>query len=182
MKLFSTERTDVYLLTEDLAEKFQHFLVTNKAKLAPFEPLRDDQYFILKSISERIKSSLKEFNERKSLMMVFTLKGEEKIVGNINFTNFIYGVFQACYLGFSIDDAHQGKGLMHESLKMAIKYVHEKYEIHRIMANHLPDNSRSSKTLESLGFKNEGYANSYLKINGIWQDHVLNSLILPESP
>ncbi len=58
-------------------------------------------------------------------MMVFTLKGEEKIVGNINFTNFIYGVFQACYLGFSIDDAHQGKGLMHEALKIAIKYVHE---------------------------------------------------------
>ncbi len=55
MKLFSTERTDVYLLTEDLAEKFQHFLVTNKAKLAPFEPLRDDQYFILKTSRNELR-------------------------------------------------------------------------------------------------------------------------------
>lgn len=180
MKLFSTERTDVYLLTEDLAEKFQHFLVTNKAKFAPFEPLRDEQYFILKNVTDRIKNSLNDFNERKSVMMVFTVKGEEEIVGSINFTNFVYGVFQACYLGFSIDHTHQGKGLMHESLRMAIEYVHEKYGLHRIMANHLPDNLRSSKTLESLGFIKEGYAESYLKINGTWQDHVLNSLILPE--
>ncbi|GAB2951080.1 hypothetical protein GCM10011328_17830 [Hafnia psychrotolerans] len=69
---------------------------------------------------------------------------------------------------------------MYESLKAAIQYVHEKYDLHRIMANHLPDNTRSSKTLESLGFMKEGYAKSYLKINGIWQDHVLNSIIFPD--
>ncbi|ALR76507.1 GNAT family N-acetyltransferase [[Enterobacter] lignolyticus] len=180
MRLFSTERTDVYLLTEDFAEEFQQYLVANKDYLAPFEPLRDKQYFILNNISERIKKSVSEFHEGKNLLIVFTIKEEREIIGSINFTNFVYGVFQACYLGFSIDHAHQGKGLMHEVLNMAIEYVHEKYELHRVMANHLPDNLRSRKTLESLGFIKEGYAKSYLKINGVWQDHVLNSLILPE--
>jgi len=45
------------------------------------------------------------------------------------------------------------------------------------MANHLPDNLRSSNTLKKSGFKKEGYAQSYLKINGEWQDHILNSLV-----
>lgn len=110
--------------------------------------------------------------------MVFTLKGENEIIGSINFTNFIFGVFQAFYLGFSVDHAYQGKGLMHETLWESISYVHEKYEFHRIMANHLPDNVRSRNALEGLGLVKEGYAQSYLKINGVWQYHVLNSLVL----
>lgn len=179
MTLFSTERTDVHLLVTDLAEAFQHYLLNNRSHLAPFEPLRNDDYFKLENISSRIINSLNDYEHNKCLNLVFTLKNESKIIGSINFTNFIFGVFEACYLGFSLDHAYQGKGLMHEALTKSISYVHEKYGMHRIMANHLPDNMRSSKTLESLGFVKEGYAQSYLKINGVWQDHVLNSLVFP---
>jgi ribosomal-protein-alanine N-acetyltransferase len=177
MKLFSTERTDVYLLSTDLAEAFQHYLLNNRFHLAPFEPLRNEDYFKFGNISDRIVNSLNDYENRKCLNLVFTLKNESKIIGSINFTNFIFGVFEACYLGFSLDHAHQGKGLMYESLNKSISYVREEYGMHRIMANYLPGNIRSSKTLESLGFVKEGYAQSYLKINGIWQDHVLNSLV-----
>jgi len=31
--------------------------------------------------------------------------------------------------------------------------------------------------LDKLGFKREGFAEKYLKINGIWEDHVLTSKI-----
>jgi len=109
-----------------------------------------------------------------------TLKNEDRIIASINFTNFIFGVFQACYLGFSLDHDCQGRGLMHESLEGSLRYVRENYGMHRIMANHLPDNERSSNTLRRLGFVKEGYAESYLKINGAWQDHVLNSYVFPE--
>ncbi len=180
MKLFSTARTDVLLLTTDLADNLQLFLLENRAYFAPFEPLRNEDYFTLNSITQRIESAQSDYDARKCLQLVFTLKDEHKIVGSINFTNFIFGVFQACYLGFSLDPAYQGKGLMHEALKASLNYVQANYGFHRIMANHLPDNARSSKTLARLGFVKEGYAHSYLKINGVWQDHVLNSLILPE--
>lgn len=180
MKLFSTERTDVYLLTLDHSVNFQRYLLDNRANFAPFEPLRNEEYFTINSVAERISNALLDYEERKCILMVFTLKDDNKIIGSINFTNFIFGVFQACYLGFSIDQDYQGKGLMHEALKESITYVHDKYKIHRIMANHLSENLRSNKTLSSLGFVKEGYAQSYLKINGVWQDHILNSLILPE--
>lgn len=177
MKLFSTERTDVHLLVDEYAKNLQLYLVNNRAHLAPYEPLRDDEYFALENIQNRIINSLNDYQQKRSLLLVVTLKNDQKIIGSINFTNFVYGVFQACYLGFSLDHASQGKGLMYESLESSIEYVRENYGTHRIMANHLPDNLRSSNTLEKLGFKKEGYAQSYLKINGEWQDHILNSLV-----
>jgi len=151
--------------------------VNNRAHLAPYEPQRDDEYFALENIQDRIINSLYDYQDKRSLLLVVTLKNDQKIIGSINFTNFVYGVFQACYLGFSLDHASQGKGLMYESLESSIEYVRENYGIHRIMANHIPDNLRSSNTLKKLGFKKEGYAQSYLKINGEWQDHILNSLV-----
>ncbi|WP_338858429.1 GNAT family N-acetyltransferase [Serratia marcescens] len=177
MKLFSTEQTDVHLLVGEHAKNLQLYLVNNRAHLAPYEPLRDDEYFALENIQNRIINSLNDYQEKRSLLLVVTLKNDQKIIGSINFTNFVYGVFQACYLGFSLDHASQGKGLMYESLESSIEYVRENYGIHRIMANHLPDNLRSSNTLKNLGFKKEGYAQSYLKVNGEWQDHILNSLV-----
>ncbi|AUQ24495.1 GNAT family N-acetyltransferase [Dickeya zeae] len=179
-KLFSTARTDVYRLTEDFSEQLQCFLIENRENFAPFEPLRTEDYFSLENIRQRIIDSQPDFKAQKCLLLVFTVKGEDKIIGSINFTNFVYGVFQAGYLGFSIDKSYQGKGLMREALQSAIAYVHENYGLHRIMANHLPDNIRSQNILASLGFEREGFAKSYLKINGKWQDHVLNSYITAE--
>ncbi|MDM4564491.1 GNAT family N-acetyltransferase, partial [Klebsiella oxytoca] len=158
MKLLSTERTDICLLAPDHARHLQDYLLENRSHLAPFEPLRNDDYFTLDTIAQRISSARREYDEKRSLMLVFTLKNEPQIIGSINFTNFVFGVFQACYLGFSLDRACQGKGLMREALEQAIRYVRENYGIHRIMANHLPDNVRSSNTLKSLGFVQEGYA------------------------
>lgn len=36
----------------------------------------------------------------------------------------------------------------------------------------MPKNQRSLMVTEKLGFYNEGIAQKYLKINGIWEDHV----------
>jgi ribosomal-protein-alanine N-acetyltransferase len=179
IKLFSTERTDVYCLTESFSQTMQAFLIKNKEKFAPFEPLRSEDYFYESSIRQRISASWVDYEAKKCLLLVFTLKDSAEIIGSVNFTNFIYGVFQAGYLGFSLDKNHEGKGLMHEVLSFSIDYVHQKYGLHRIMANHLADNQRSKNTLAKLGFVQEGFARSYLKINGMWQDHVLNSYVFP---
>jgi ribosomal-protein-alanine N-acetyltransferase len=66
---------------------------------------------------------------------------------------------------------------MRESLAAAIPYVFRTMELHRIMANYRPENTRSGLLLARLGFEKEGVARSYLKINGSWADHVLTSLL-----
>jgi len=43
------------------------------------------------------------------------------------------GAFHACYLGYKIDHAYEGKGLMYEALEVAIRYIFEELRLHRIM-------------------------------------------------
>jgi len=66
---------------------------------------------------------------------------------------------------------------MREALTSAITYIFDEIRLHRIMANFRPENVRSERLLKRLGFEREGLARSYLRINGVWADHVLTSLI-----
>ena len=96
--------------------------------------------------------------------------------GYCNFTQIFRGSFQACYLGYKIDQELEGRGFMKEALECLIAYMFREQHLHRIMANFIPGNTRSEKLLNTLGFEKEGYAKKYLLINGEWQDHILTSL------
>lgn len=102
--------------------------------------------------------------------------------GECNVTTIVRGPFQACYLGFSIAQAAQGQGLMHEALSTAIDFIFSTCRLNRIMANYRPENRRSGKLLARLGFEIEGKARAYLKINGLWEDHILTSIINSNAP
>jgi ribosomal-protein-alanine N-acetyltransferase len=52
--------------------------------------------------------------------------------------------------------------------------------LHRVQAAFRPENLRSGRVLERLGFRSEGVAPDYLYIDGAWRDHVVTSLRNPE--
>ncbi|HEX5655721.1 MAG TPA: GNAT family N-acetyltransferase [Polyangiales bacterium] len=93
-----------------------------------------------------------------------------------NLSQFVRGYFQACYLGYMIAERHQGRGLMHEAVTLLLAFAFGPLELHRVMANHTPDNPRSAALLQRLGFRREGYAPRYLRIHDAWCDHVLTAL------
>lgn len=179
-KVFGTDKIDVFPIRLTMAKPLQRYLLNNKEELAPFEPKRSLGYYELENISQRIATAINDQANKNSIALIITSKNTDKIIGSINFTGFTFGVFQACYLGFSIDKDFEGKGLMYSALQGAICHIRRYYGLHRIMANHLPDNVRSEQLLAKLGFMREGYAKSYLKINGKWQDHVLNALVFED--
>ena len=74
---------------------------------------------------------------------------------------------------------YEGQGYMRRIVSHAIDYAFNTLKLHRVMASHMPANTRSAGLLQSLGFEREGYAREYLLINGRWEDHVLNALINP---
>jgi ribosomal-protein-alanine N-acetyltransferase len=61
---------------------------------------------------------------------------------------------------------------MAEALRRGIQIIFEDYGLHRIEASIMPRNQRSIKVTEKLGFVNEGLSRRYLKINGVWEDHI----------
>ena len=46
----------------------------------------------------------------------------------------------------------------------------------------MPENERSRRLLDRWGFREEGLARQYLKINGVWHDHAMYALLAVEFP
>ena len=83
------------------------------------------------------------------------------------------GVAQSATLGYWVGEAYARKGVLTRSLAALLPHAHNEMRLHRIEAACLPHNEASIKLLERSGFVREGYAKSYLKIAGQWEDHVL---------
>ncbi len=167
------------ILSVDQAELARQYYLENREHLGPWEPARDEQFYCLEAVTARIRNSEAEFRSGLSCHFAIIERESGRMIGACNFSNIVRGVFQACHLGFAIADSHQGRGYAYEAVRAGIDYMFASVGLHRIMANHLPHNTRSERLLQRLGFQREGYAKSYLKIAGVWQDHVLNSLVNP---
>jgi [ribosomal protein S5]-alanine N-acetyltransferase len=174
-----TERLILTIPTPDDASRMLRYVTDNREHLAPWEPLRTDEYFTREFWFDRLSSAVEEIGSNRSLLLVLLDRADPSgpFVGQVHFSNITYGAFQAAHLGYSLDHRATGKGLMTEALTSAIKYVFEEMNLHRVMANYMPGNEKSAKLLERLGFSVEGYARDYLRLAGDWQDHTLTALI-----
>ena len=65
-----------------------------------------------------------------------------------------------------------GRGIGEEAAKLILDYGFEELGLHRIEANVMPHNQASLGVLKKCGFCEEGLARKYLKINGVWEDHI----------
>ena len=129
---------------------------------------------------QKLRLSVEEFHHDRAVRFVLVpLEAPATVVGTCNYTNIVRGPFQACQLGYQIARSHEGRGLMSEALRAANAHMFEDRRLHRIMANYRPENDRSARLLERLGFVREGLARDYLFIDGAWRDHVLTALSNP---
>lgn len=164
------------------ADNLLRYQTRNRSRLKIWEPQRDESFFTQSVVEKRVLSMEMAMSEEKALHLIFFHRDDSnnqqpQIIGECNFSNIVRGAFQACHLGYSIDGEHEGQGLMQEALSASIHFLFNTYHLHRIMANYRPENSRSERVLQRLGFEKEGFARSYLHIDGQWADHVLTSLI-----
>lgn len=107
-------------------------------------------------------------------------RDSNQLLGGITLGNIRYGVSQTGHIGYWIGERHAGRGYMVEALRLLSGFAFETLRLHRIEAACIPSNTRSIRVLEKAGFQREGLLRSYLKINGVWQDHLLYSLIADE--
>ena len=96
---------------------------------------------------------------------------DDAIVGGINVSNVRRGVAQTASLGYWIGAAYARHGHMSEALAATVHYAFDRLAIHRLEAACLPDNEASARLLLKFGFREEGFARRYLRINGAWSDH-----------
>jgi len=154
------------------------FYRRNRRHLAPWEPVRPRSFLTEPHWTRQVRANRADWRAGRSLrMFLFDRARAGRVIGTVNFSNVVRGSFHACHLGYALDGASQGRGLMTEALGLAIAHAFGDMNLHRIMANHVPRNRRSARVLRRLGFRVEGRAKEYLLIAGRWEDHVLTSKV-----
>ena len=171
-RIIETERLLLKTLGEEDAEAVAGYFFRNRDFLEEWEPKREASFYTAERQRAELVYEQGEMDAGRMLKLWIYKKDGGKLIGSLAFSNIVKGAFLSCFLGYRLDGDEAGKGYMTEAIKGALDTVFGEYGLHRIEANIMPKNIRSLRVVEKLGFQNEGYARKYLKINGVWEDHI----------
>lgn len=94
-----------------------------------------------------------------------------ELAGVINIGVIVRGFSHSAPMSHYAFTPHAGQGYMRAGLVQAINYAVRNLKLHRLEANIQPENARSIRLVQGLGFRCEAYSPKYLKISGRWRDH-----------
>lgn len=103
-----------------------------------------------------------------------------EILGQIALGGIVWGAFRSGFLGYWIGEPYAGHGYMSEALGLLLRFAFWELRLHRVEANIIPTNVPSRRVVRRHGFRHEGTARRYLRINGRWQDHERWALTVEE--
>lgn len=106
----------------------------------------------------------------------------ERLVGAVTLSNIRRGVAETGTLGYWVGRPHAGRGHATAAVRAVAGHAFDRLKLHRLEASCLPTNAASRRVLEKAGFRQEGQARAYLKINGQWADHLLFGLLSEDLP
>ncbi len=105
---------------------------------------------------------------------------EGVFAGEVNINSIHRGAHQNAYIGYWIDQQHAGRGYMPESVVLALQFAFEHLTLHRVQISVIPRNAPSRRVVEKLGLRDEGIAERYLEIDGVWEDHIRYAITAEE--
>lgn len=96
---------------------------------------------------------------------------DSSFCGEINLNGVTRGSMQSATIGYWIDRAKAGHGYVPESVVVLSRHAFEHLHLHRLEICIIPRNANSHRVVEKLRWRNEGRAERFLEINGVWEDH-----------
>jgi ribosomal-protein-alanine N-acetyltransferase len=148
------------------AEELAALYAANRDFLAPFDPIRPDDFYTADGQRARLE-------QPPANGFRFAIVDGGAIAGIIALSNVVRGAFDSANVGYFVDHARNGRGLATEAVAAVVEFAFDAGGLHRLEAGTLVDNVPSQRVLEKNGFERIGLARRYLKIAGEWQDHVL---------
>jgi ribosomal-protein-alanine N-acetyltransferase len=100
--------------------------------------------------------------------------------GEMNLSIVQRGPFQSSYVGYWIDEHRAGHGYTPEALVLLCRAAFEDLRLHRVQVSIIPRNTASRRVVDKLGMRDEGVAQRYLEINGVWEDHIRYAMTAEE--
>lgn len=154
------------------AEALADVLTRNRAAMSELEPTRPEVYFTAKGQRAIIHDALRRYEDGISFPRVILSPGGD-VAGRINLNEIVRGPSLKGVLGYYVDGAQQGRGLASAAVDEVVRLAFLRLRLHRIEAATRLNNVASRRVLEKNGFSEFGVARDYLRLAGVWHDHVL---------
>ena len=145
----------------------------SRAFLTPWEPTWPSDDLSRSAFRRRLRRYAEDQRADTSYAFFLFRKSDDALVGGLTMANIRRGVAQAGSLGYWIGAPYVRRGYMTAAVRALLPAAFDVLRLHRVEAACIPTNLASVWLLEKTGFRREGYARSYLCINGTWQDHLL---------
>lgn len=104
----------------------------------------------------------------------------ERFAGEVNLNNIVRGALQSGTIGYWIDRELAGHAYVAEAVAVITRFAFEELHLHRIEICIVPRNTNSRRVMEKLRFREEGLAERFLEIAGVWEDHLRYAITAEE--
>ncbi|MGL6257836.1 ribosomal protein S5-alanine N-acetyltransferase [Vibrio sp. WXL103] len=162
------------------AQMISRYFCANKQALRAWEPERDAEFFTEVGWQKKLLKLQELHRLGLGYYMLITDRADKQMLGTVSFSSVTRFPVHSCNVGYSLAKSEQGKGLMTKALTLAVQYMFEIENMHRVCAAYMPHNKKSAAVLSRVGFEREGFSQQYILIDGQWQDHILTAMINPD--
>jgi len=145
--------------------------------LQPWEPVWPSDDLTRAAFRRRLSLYTRDRDLGQGHAFFIFRKTDNALVGGMNLRNITRGVAQSAAIGYWAGQPYARNGYTLSALKTLQRFAFLTLGLHRLEAACCTDNEPSCRLLLKAGFKYEGVARSYLKINGNWRDHLTFGLI-----
>ncbi len=156
---------------------FAEIRAASRRFLEPWEPTWSADALTRDAFLRRLRRYGTDWRADAAYNFFIFERGNDQLLGGISIANLRRGVAQTGALGYWIGSQYARQGHMTEALSLLLGFCFENLGLHRVEAACLPHNEASRRLLLGAGFRHEGIARNYLRINGKWQDHDLYAVL-----
>lgn len=170
-----TDRLSLRTLGPANAAHVADYLRRNREHFRNAGPLVTEDYFTESYQRARLQREVELMGEGTFFRLWMFLRDASPSmgpIGDISLSQIFRGIMLSCYIGYKIDKGHTGRGYMTEAVGRVVQFAFDDLCLHRLEANIMPSNTASQRVVERLGFVKEGFSRRYLRINGVWEDHL----------
>ena len=121
-------------------------------------------------------------NARGGQGLPFIVEVDGELAGQLNVTAISYGSLSSATIGYWIAERFAGRGATPTAVALATDHCFQTLGLHRMEICIRPENAKSLRVVEKLGFRYEGLKRRYIHINGDWRDHYCFGLVTEEVP
>lgn len=156
-----------------MAVKTAAFYAKNRDFLQPFEPEYDENFTTVAYQRALLRQDRQMERDGVGVRLwLFRKDDPQTAIGCVVLSNIILGAFRSCTVAYKMDKDLLRQGYATEALLAAVELAFHGLNLHRIEANIMPRNEASLALARRCGFTEEGRSPRYVRINGVWEDHI----------